>query len=61
MTDKPKAYKFITGTDDAEFCQRISDALEDGYVLYGNPQYTYNKAKKQMACGQAVVLKKFSK
>ena len=61
MTDKPKAYRFITGKDDAEFCQRVSNALEDGYVLYGNPQYTYNKSEKSMYCAQAVVLKKFSK
>ena len=28
-----KAYRLLTGPDDAEFCRRVSDALEDGYVL----------------------------
>ena len=55
MTTKLKAYRFITGPDDAEFCGRVAQALEDGYVLYGNPQYTYNKDKNMMFCGQAVM------
>ena len=32
-----KLYRFLSGVDNAEFCQRVSDALADGYVLYGNP------------------------
>jgi len=32
-----KRYRFLTGPDDAAFCQRVSDALGEGYVLYGNP------------------------
>lgn len=55
MTNK-KNYRFITGPDNAEFCQRVSDALADGYVLHGNPQHTYNDAEKMMYCGQAVIL-----
>ena len=35
--DEPKAYRFLTGDDDAAFCQRVSDALRDGYVLFGPP------------------------
>ncbi len=53
---KRKNYRFITGPDDAQFCQRVSDALAEGYVLYGHPQHTYNAAAKMMYCGQAVVL-----
>ena len=32
-----KKYRFLTGLDNAEFCQRVSDALDDGYLLYGSP------------------------
>ncbi len=31
-----KSYRFLSGADNADFCQRVSDALADGYVLYGN-------------------------
>lgn len=38
MNDRPrKCYRFLTGPDEAAFCQRVSDALADGYVLYGDP------------------------
>jgi hypothetical protein len=33
-----KAYRFLNGKDDDAFCQRVSDALGEGYVLYGNPR-----------------------
>lgn len=48
-------YRFITGPDDDKFCKRISDALDDGYVLYGDPKLTVNGITN--ICGQAVVLK----
>lgn len=35
-------YRLITGPDDADFCRRVSDALESGYVLYGSPAITFN-------------------
>ncbi|MCJ8322679.1 MAG: DUF1737 domain-containing protein [Rhizobiales bacterium] len=57
MTDVKvkKNYRFITGTDDDDFCQRVSDALDNGYVLYGEPKLA-NDGKKTI-CAQAVVLK----
>ncbi len=56
MSDsQPKAYKFLTGTDDAVFCQRVSDALRDGYVLYGPPIMQVDD-KGERHVGQAVVL-----
>ncbi|MEY4310863.1 MAG: hypothetical protein RLZ71_789 [Actinomycetota bacterium] len=51
-----KAYKLLTGIDDAVFCQRVSDALKDGYELYGSPAITFNGKNNIVA--QAVVLKK---
>jgi hypothetical protein len=35
-------YRLITGKDDAQFCQRISEALAIGYTLYGSPAATFN-------------------
>jgi len=35
-------YRLITGRDDAQFCERVSDALRLGYQLYGSPSVTHN-------------------
>lgn len=51
-----KAYRLLTGVDDSAFCQKVSDALKDGYELYGSPSVTFNG--KQVIAAQAVVLKK---
>jgi hypothetical protein len=53
-----KAYRFLTGPDDAAFCQRVSDALRDGWVLYGAPLMQVD-AQGNRHCGQAVVLPEF--
>jgi len=49
-----KLYRFLSGVDNAEFCQRVSDALADGYVLYGNPVMVMDKDVRMV--GQAVIL-----
>ena len=49
-----KSYRFLTGPDDAGFCQRVSDALADGYVLYGDPVMASRNG--ELVCGQAVIL-----
>jgi hypothetical protein len=36
------AYRLITGPDDRTFCERISAALAEGYVLHGSPAATFN-------------------
>jgi hypothetical protein len=35
-------YRLLTGVDDAEFCHRVSAALELGYELYGSPAATFD-------------------
>ena len=58
VTEEAKAklaYRFITGPDTNEFCERVSKALEDGYILYGDPSLTTTDGKT--ICGQAVVLR----
>ena len=50
----PLRYRFLTGTDDHAFCERVSAALDEGYVLYGAPSLTYDGTR--VVTGQAVVL-----
>lgn len=49
-----KSYRFLTGPDDAGFCQKVSDALAEGYVLYGGPVMA--SCNGEIVCGQAVIL-----
>ena len=49
-----KSYRFLTGPDDASFCQRVRDALDEGYVLYGDPVMA--NCNGEIVCGQAVIL-----
>ena len=49
-----KFYRFLSGVDNAEFCQRVSDALADGYELYGNPVMVMDNDVRIV--GQAVIL-----
>ncbi|MGH8878204.1 MAG: DUF1737 domain-containing protein [Stackebrandtia sp.] len=35
-------YRVLTGPDDAEFCRRVSAAVEQGYELHGSPALTYD-------------------
>ena len=48
-----KPYRFLSGVDNAEFCKRVSDALADGYVLYGNPVMLMDNDVRIV--GQAVI------
>ncbi|MBO1765577.1 DUF1737 domain-containing protein [Allobranchiibius sp. GilTou38] len=55
MSETPRLrYRFITGTDDQAFCERVSTALNEGYVLHGSPALTYDGTR--VVTGQAVVL-----
>lgn len=47
-------YRLITGKDDANFCQRISKMLDEGYTLYGSPSCTFNG--QDVIVAQAVIL-----
>lgn len=49
-----KVYRFLTGPDDASFCRRVTEALNQGWELYGNPQLAYD-GEHGARCGQAVV------
>jgi hypothetical protein len=47
-------YRLLTGPDDASFCHRVSEALSQGWQLYGTPTLTYDADQKKVICGQAV-------
>ncbi len=51
--DGKLVYRLLTGKDDDAFCARVSDALAQGYQLYGSPAATFNGAHVVVA--QAVV------
>jgi hypothetical protein len=53
-TPERLAYRVLTGPDDRAFCERVSAALADGYVLHGAPSVTFNGERVIVA--QAVVL-----
>ncbi|WP_312267039.1 DUF1737 domain-containing protein [Neisseria sp.] len=36
-----KVYRMLTGADDAEFCRRVTEALQQGWELYGSPSMTH--------------------
>lgn len=46
-------YRLLTGVDDATFCRRVSEALAQGYRLYGSPSVTFNG--QHVIAAQAVV------
>ncbi|WP_347108641.1 DUF1737 domain-containing protein [Paenarthrobacter sp. S56] len=53
-TEEKLSYRLITGPDTREFCERISNALAEGYVLHGSPAATFNGSSVIVA--QAVIL-----
>ena len=55
VIDTTKRYKLLTGLDDSNFCQRVSDHLDAGYELAGAPVMTVKGATVYV--GQAVVRK----
>lgn len=46
-------YRLLTGPDDKSFCEKVSEALENGYRLYGSPAITFNGERNIVA--QAVI------
>ena len=37
-----KLYRLLTGPDDANFCARVTEALNKGWELHGPPSLTFN-------------------
>ncbi|MFJ4171939.1 DUF1737 domain-containing protein [Paenarthrobacter sp. NPDC089714] len=53
-TEEKLSYRLITGPDTRDFCERISAALAEGYVLHGSPAATFNG--ETVIVAQAVIL-----
>lgn len=49
-----KAYRFLTADTTSAFCHKVTEALSKGWELYGDPVMTFDAAKGEVVCGQAV-------
>lgn len=54
-TGEPLRYRLLTGPDDHAFCERVSAALDEGYMLYGSPAIS-SSDDGTVVVAQAVVL-----
>ena len=52
--DRP-IYRLLTGKDDRAFCERVSEALTQGWRLYGSPSIHWDIENNCMKAAQAVV------
>ena len=50
-----KAYRLLTEVDTSAFCHKVTQALNDGWALYGDPAYAHDPVSGTMRCAQAVV------
>ena len=41
--------------DTIDFCQRVTEALSNGWKLHGEPKMIFDHKRKIMRCGQAVI------
>jgi hypothetical protein len=44
-----KAYRYLTGKDDAAFCHRVTD-----WQLHGQPTLTFDSKRGEVICGQVI-------
>ncbi len=60
-----KGYRFITSDDTGGWGGRGTEAISNGWKLYGEPKMTFDKKRGVMRCAQAVIKnapkKKYSK
>ena len=54
VEDIMKVYRYLTGKDDAAFCHRVTDDLNRGWQLYGQPTLTVHQKRGEVICGQAI-------
>lgn len=54
LRDQFTAYRYLTGPDDAAFCHRVTQAINNGWSLYGPPTLTFDPVKGRVICGQAI-------
>jgi hypothetical protein len=49
-----KIYRLLTHDDTSAFCHKVTEALSNGWELYGDPTYAFDASNGVMRCGQAV-------
>ena len=49
-----KLYRLLTEDDTSAFCHKVTDALNKGWELHGDPAYAFDAANGVMRCAQAV-------
>ena len=49
-----KAYRLLTEDDTSDFCHKVTEALSNGWSLYGDPAYAFDQNAGKMRCAQAV-------
>lgn len=49
------AYRLLTEDDTSAFCHKVTEALDNGWSLHGDPAYAFDAARGVMRCAQAVV------
>ena len=52
--DRP-IYRLLTGKDDRAFCERVSEALDQGWRLHGSPSIAWDANEGCMRAAQAVI------
>ena len=50
-----KLYRFLSEEDTSAFCHKVTEALNNGWELYGSPTQTWDHKAGVMRCGQSVV------
>jgi len=53
--DGKPVYRLLTGKDDRAFCERVSEALAQGWQLYGSPAITFDSVEGHAKVAQAVL------
>jgi hypothetical protein len=54
MVPRCKSTVNLTGPDDAAFCHRVPEALNEGWLLFGPPTLTFDTKIGRVICGQAI-------
>lgn len=49
-----KLYRLLTEDDTSAFCHKVTDALNKGWSLHGDPQMAFDASRGVMRCAQAV-------
>lgn len=49
-----KLYRLLTEDDTSAFCHKVTEAMNKGWELHGDPTMTFDAARGVVRCAQAV-------